>query len=78
MEGLKLYFLDEDSAGTTARDKDDFRHDFSFLLYRPPFRGVIKIVPYNYRMNGVFNPFAVKEEKISDNLGYNATSYMLF
>lgn len=64
MEGLKLYFLDEDSAGTTARDKDDFRHDFSFLLYRPAFRGVIKIVPYNYRMNGVFNPFAVKGKEI--------------
>lgn len=64
MEGLKLYFLDEDSAGTMARDKDDFRHDFSFLLYRPAFRGVIKIVPYNYRMNGVFNPFAVKGKEI--------------
>lgn len=49
---------------------------FSFLLHRRAFRGVIKIVPYNYRMNGVFNPFAVTRKRY--NLGYNVRNKIYF
>lgn len=69
--GLKLYFLDEDSAGT--RDKDD-SPIFPFLLHR---RGVIKIVLYNYRMNGLFNPLRLRERDMISGVTRGVRCYFI-